>query len=185
MDGSFVIKVFLRCQMNVEIRPCQISEAALLRDIGEETYETTFREMATPEAMAAYLKEAFTLEKIAAELANPDSRFFFLLADGDLAGYLKVNDGPAQTELHDREALEIERIYVRAGHQGKGLGAKLINFALYLAREMGKRYVWLGVWQKNTAAIGFYKKMGFEIAGTHVFRMGDDIQSDYIMRKDL
>lgn len=178
-------KGFITYPMKIEIRLCPASEVALLRDIGEETYEDTFRHLATPEDMAAYLKEAFNLDKIAAELANPDSRFYFLRVDGQLAGYLKVNDGPAQSDLQDPEALEIERIYVRAPYQGRGLGAKLIDFALELAREMGKRSAWLGVWEKNTAAIGFYQKMGFEIAGTHVFRMGEDAQSDYIMRKEL
>ena len=57
-----------------------------------------------------------------------------------------------------------------------------MNFALDLAREMGKSYAWLGVWDKNDAAISFYKKMGFEEAGRHPFRMGDELQTDLIMK---
>ena len=57
--------------------------------------------------------------------------------------------------------------------------------ALTLAREQGKSYVWLGVWEKNEKAIRFYNKNGFYKISTHTFVIGDDAQTDYIMRLDL
>ena len=48
---------------------------------------------------------------------------------------------------------------------------------------MKKNYVWLSVWEKNTGAISFYKKMGFKKAGRHSFKMGDELQDDLIMKK--
>ena len=57
--------------------------------------------------------------------------------------------------------------------------------AMEFALEKGKKYLWLGVWEKNCKAIQFYKKLGFVRIGIHDFVMGDEIQKDYLMRKDL
>jgi ribosomal protein S18 acetylase RimI-like enzyme len=43
----------------------------------------------------------------------------------------------------------------------------------------------VGGMERNINAIAFYKKMGFTVVGTHTFRMGDDIQQDFIMKKVL
>ncbi len=40
----------------------------------------------------------------------------------------------------------------------------------------------LGVWERNIDALGFYRRMGFTEAGRHSFRMGDEVQSDYVMK---
>ena len=100
-----------------------------------------------------------------------------------MVGYLKINDAPAQSDINDPESMEVERIYVRKEHKGKGLGKVLMDYALQQAKEKKKNYVWLGVWEKNVDAIAFYKKMGFRETGRHSFRMGDELQSDLIMKK--
>jgi len=48
---------------------------------------------------------------------------------------------------------------------------------------MKKNYVWLGVWEKNINAIAFYKRLGFYEDGRHPFKMGDELQTDFIMKK--
>ena len=57
--------------------------------------------------------------------------------------------------------------------------------ALEIAREMGKAYLWLGVWEKNEGAIRFYERNGFCKIGAHSFLLGDEEQTDFLMRKDL
>jgi hypothetical protein len=39
--------------------------------------------------------------------------------------------------------------------------------------------------QKNHKALKFYRRNGFYEVGKHSFWMGDEEQTDYIMRKDL
>lgn len=135
--------------------------------------------------MADYLKTGFSVEKVTSELGNADSEFH-LAYDGDqLIGYLKVNHGPAQSELKDDTALEIERIYVLRAWQGLKVGQLFYNKAIDVARERGYAYVWLGVWEENENAIGFYKRNGFVEFDKHLFTLGDDIQTDIMMRKEL
>ena len=171
--------------MEILIRACIESDIEILQRISYETYNETFRKMNTAETMELYLQEAFSNKKLITELSTPESRFYFLYADNNLAGYLKVNEGAAQSDINDLDSLEIERIYVKKSFKRFGVGTYLINYALKLANEAGKRYAWLGVWEKNITAISFYKKMGFTQFGKHSFKMGNELQSDLIMRKML
>jgi ribosomal protein S18 acetylase RimI-like enzyme len=50
---------------------------------------------------------------------------------------------------------------------------------------MGKDFVWLGVWEHNTAAIKFYQRHGFTKFGEHPYYVGNDKQMDWLMRIDL
>lgn len=171
--------------MDLQLKPCSAGDLAVLRELSVKTYYETFARLNTPENMADYLEEAFAPEQLKAELIDQNSQFYFLYADGQRAGYLKVNEAPSQTDINDPDAMEIERIYVSSEFQGAGLGTYLMERALEMAGNRGKKYVWLGVWEKNEKALRFYKRNGFYHVGTHVFVMGDDPQTDYVMRKDL
>jgi ribosomal protein S18 acetylase RimI-like enzyme len=82
-------------------------------------------------------------------------------------GYLKVNSGNAQTELKDKRALEIERIYILKEYQGKKVGQLLCETALQIAKQSQADYIWLGVWEENHKAMNFYKKMdSLNLTGT-------------------
>ncbi|MCK4976570.1 MAG: GNAT family N-acetyltransferase [Anaerolineales bacterium] len=171
--------------MNINIRQCSIADLDKLQSISYETYDETFRAMNSQETIDKYLQESFNKKKLFSELSNKDCKFYFLYSENELAGYLKVNDTLAQTDINDANSIELERIYIKKEYKGKGLGKKLINFALQLAQEMKKDYVWLGVWEKNVDAISFYTKMEFYEAGQHSFRMGDELQNDLIMKKTI
>ncbi len=171
--------------MNLTLKLCTHEDFDVLRELSIRTYYEAFAHLNAPENMAAYLEEAFNVDKLTEELSESDSAFFFLYADDHLAGYLKLNEAPSQTDINDPASLEIERIYVASKFQGEGLGNYLMEQALTIAIKGKKKYIWLGVWEKNENAIRFYKKNGFYKAGTHTFVMGEDIQTDYIMRKDL
>jgi diamine N-acetyltransferase len=166
-------------------RQCTHEDIDVLRDFSYMTFFETFAHMNAPEDMEAYLNKAFEIEKLRAELLDVNSSFYFLYSDEKLAGYLKLNEAFAQTDIHDSKSLEIERIYVSKEFQGEGLGGYLMDRAINIANLRKKLYVWLGVWEKNEKALCFYKKNGFYYIGKHSFFMGEDEQTDYIMRKNL
>ncbi len=138
-----------------------------------------------PENVQAYLDEAFTLEQFGKELENRASTFFVAEKEGEIIGYTKVNQVPAQTDVHDPESLEIARLYVLEDHLGSGLGKILLDTAIDFAKQNQKKYLWLGVWKMNARAIRFYEKNGLRIFGSHPFPFGDEIQKDYLMRIDF
>lgn len=167
----------------LEIRPIAQSEATLLQAISIETYTDTFGEYNTQADMAAYLAEAYDVQRLSKELINPESAFFWALEHEEIVGYLKLNTGKAQSEEMPEDHLEIERIYVRPPYKKKGIGTHLMNWALNQAKLQEKAAVWLGVWEHNEPAQAFYRKHGFIRQGQHVFYMGDDAQIDHILVK--
>lgn len=65
------------------------------------------------------------------------------------------------------------------------MGQILYDTALQTAIGSTIDYVWLGVWEKNIRAINFYKKNGFVAFGKHIFKLGDDEQTDIMMKLNL
>lgn len=167
------------------LKPIQLEQVTCLQQLSTQIFEEAFAAQNTPENMAAFLNEAYTVEKLSQELQNPDSEFFFLYVEETLAGYLKINVASAQTEEIAENALEVERIYIKKEFKRQGLGRFLIEAAIELAIEKGKENIWLGVWEKNHGARPFYESLGFEYVSAHTFVMGDDPQTDLIMLKKL
>ena len=171
--------------MNVQFRPCTIEDLSDLCSFSRDIFFETFKDTCSPEDMGAILDDKYNVDRIRSELLNPASTFFFLYMDGALVGYIKINDAPAQTDIQDEDALELERIYVSKEVQDSGLGSYLMEQTVAMTKQKGKQYIWLGVWEKNKKAISFYQKHGFYKIGTHEFVIGDDVQMDFIMRRDL
>lgn len=157
----------------------------ILLAFSKKTFFDFFAHLNNPADMEAYSSVAFTEENMLGQLINANSHFYFAMADADIAGYLKLNTGDAQTEFQDKNALEIERIYVSGEHHGKKIGKQLLHFAIETAKQMGLEYVWLGVWEHNQHAIGFYEHHGFEVFSSHEFLLGNDRQTDLLMRRPV
>jgi ribosomal protein S18 acetylase RimI-like enzyme len=169
----------------ITITKANSGDLAVIQQVGRETFFETFVQSNTEADMKKYLEESFNDEKVRTELANPDSLFFIAWEEGNPVGYLKVNTGNAQTDLQDDSSLEIERIYVKSAYHGKSVGNLLYAKALAVAQSLKKSSIWLGVWEENPRAIRFYEKNGFVAFDKHLFMLGDDEQTDILMRKPL
>lgn len=170
---------------SVEIKRVTLNDIDILQKIGRQTFYETFSAVNTEENMTQYLDEGFSLEKLKAEVSNRNSEFYFACLDNAVIGYLKLNFGASQTELKDAQALEIERIYVLQEFHGQKVGQLLYEKAMETAKQAGVDYVWLGVWEENHRAIRFYAKNGFVEFDKHIFRLGDDEQTDIMMKLSL
>jgi ribosomal protein S18 acetylase RimI-like enzyme len=91
----------------------------------------------------------------------------------------------SQTELKDEKAIEIERIYVLKEFHGKKIGQIVYDWAHTIALQKNANYIWLGVWEKNERAIRFYEKNGFVLFDQHIFKLGEEKQIDFMMKKKL
>lgn len=171
-------------QEQINITGVRLSDIDILQNISIQTFTETFAGQNTEKDMQKYIAENLSVEKLFAELQNPGSQFYFIRSGNEILGYLKLNSGNAQTEKNNINSLEIERIYVLKEHHGKGLGYLLLKKAIAIARERSHSCIWLGVWEKNTKAIAFYHKHGFVTYDKHIFKLGDDEQTDLMMKLD-
>ena len=170
----------------IQIVPVPISDADALLELSLSTFLDFFGPPVNEQKnIDAYTSIAFTPEKVLSELNNPDSQFYFAKDGGKIAGYIKLNFNAAQNEFKDPQAVEVERIYVARAHHKKQIGSQLLNFAIDIALSKNLHYIWLGVWEHNHRAIAFYERNGFQIFSRHDFVLGDDVQTDLLMKKEL
>ena len=162
--------------------------AAQLAELGRKTFHDTFAADNKPEDMTAFETKVFGPEQQLAELLDSGTTFLVAAMQGQLVGYAKLSsDSDLGLEAGQDPVgrLEIERLYVLADWQGTGLGAALMRSALALAEQLSCTAVVLGVWEKNTHALAFYQRFGFKQVGQHPFQLGQDTQTDLVLRKGL
>ncbi|MEQ8627429.1 GNAT family N-acetyltransferase [Ekhidna sp.] len=171
--------------MGVTVEIVNKDQLATLRALCLDTFTETYGSQNTKSNLENYLETNFNHSQLKNELDNPQSEYYFVKVDGTIAGYLKVNVGDAQTEIKEQNGLEIERIYVSKAYQGQRLGQALFEKAMERAWFHKTTFLWLGVWDQNTNAIGFYERNGFKTFDTHVFQLGDEMQTDLMMKLEL
>lgn len=162
--------------------------AAQLAELGRQTFHDTFAAANRAEDMAAYEAEAFGPDQQLTELRDRENTFLLAYMNAELVGYAKLRDNSALGLAEEQDPagrLEIERLYVRQDWLGTGLGAALMRGALALAEQLHCSAVVLGVWEQNARARAFYQRFGFKQIGQHPFRLGQDVQTDLILRKGL
>lgn len=169
----------------IKLIKCTPEDVETLRNISIETFSATFGPYNTEANLKGYLKKAYDIEVLRQELSNQNSEFYFAYEDDEIAGYLKINILDAQSEKMADDFLEVQRIYVREQFKRHGIGKKMLEFAIKRANDLGKDRLWLGVWEKNFAAQNFYHSLGFEKYSSHRFTMGDSVQTDFILKKEL
>ncbi|CAM1352702.1 GNAT family N-acetyltransferase [Tenacibaculum halocynthiae] len=169
----------------MKIKKVTIQDIESLKEISKLTFIETYSSKNSYENMAKYLENEFSTEKITTDLINPNVEFYFATLNKKIVGYLKINFGEAQTEIKEENTLEIERIYVLKEFHRKRIGQALYEKTIELAIKKNMEYIWLGVWEQNHKAIRFYEKNNFIAFDKHVFMLGNDKQTDIIMKLDI
>lgn len=159
-----------------------IGDLRELKDLSRKTFTDAFGADNNPEDLELYLNTAFGEENLRKELLNPLSEFYFAKLDRKTAGYFKINLGQAQTDFKEEDAMELERIYVRQELQNRKIGQYMLDEVIEMAIQRKMRYLWLGVWEKNERAIKFYRQNGFMLEGSHPYMVGNDLQTDKVMK---
>ena len=167
------------------IRKISLADLESLIIISKKTFSETFAADNSEENLTEYLEKAFNEAQLTSELQDKNSEFYFVEDHDEVLAYLKVNTSQSQTEKVLEEALEIERIYVDREFQGRKIGQLLLSKAIQIAEKKHLKQIWLGVWEHNPKAIQFYERNGFQKFDKHIFKLGDDEQTDILMRLTL
>ncbi len=167
------------------IRPARQKDLGLLRKIAIKTSVDTFAEFNTPENMEFFLRQAYDPAQLEKEWNEEGSIYYLAWDERLLVGFsrLRLND-EAKSYL-GKNTVELQRLYVHPDHQGKKIGSMLMQKALDHAQARGYEWLWLGVWERNFKAQEFYTKWGFVKFAEHVFQMGDDPQTDWLLKKKI
>ena len=167
------------------VRRGTAADAVMLAELAARTFSDTSASDNRAEDMAAYLPAHFAPGIQRAELADAANTYLIAERTGDSVGYALVRAGPAPASVGSEPAVEVVRIYVDRPWFGRGVAPVLMDACIVEARRRGARTLWLGVWERNPRAIAFYRKCGFRDVGSQTFQLGDDVQSDRVMARDI
>lgn len=173
--------------MSVKIRQATLEDAEILTKIARKSFYDAFGDHPknAPEDLKSYMDEAFSVGTISAELADENSVFFAAEIADEIVGYAKLKQNSDEEGVSGENPIELCRIYSLNEYIGKGIGKTLMLKCLEFAKENGHDTIWLGVWEYNHNAQKFYAKFGFEKCGEHIFQLGTDPQTDWLMERKV
>lgn len=171
----------------IQIRQASPTDAKLLTDLSYTTFWDAFAHHPknAPDDLAHYMRQAFSIEQIAAELADEKNIFLIGEIDAKAAGYAKIVIDNIEPGITAERPVELARLYSHQEYIGKGVGQDLMDACFERARVENRDVMWLGVWEYNPRAQRFYEKNGFRVVGKHTFQLGSDPQTDLLMQKEL
>ena len=169
----------------LRITPYQERFLSSLAAFSEESFRHTYAAYNTPEDMDAYVQQYFYAAPWQAQLEHPGHHVLLLTEGESVKGYIHYRETLTPEPEAGTPAIQVERIYIDASLKGKGYGRKLLRAVEGAAAMASRRIVFLGVWEKNEAAMAFYEKLGYERFGEYVFELGNDKQRDFWLKKRL
>lgn len=114
--------------------------------------------------------EARQRQLIAQLLADENLGRLILFQSGDdLLGYMVLGFG-FSLEFHGRDCL-LDEFYVLPQHRSRGIGAKAVEFAFGICRELGIAAAHLEADYVNVRGHEFYKRLGFKDHERHLMTL--------------
>ena len=168
-----------------KIRNATIADADLLLELGRASFYEAFAEETNPDDMAEHLRTAFQMEDIKAQLNNDKSLFIIIEVHATAAGYAYLQPEDPPDCVKTPNPVQLVRFYLRKDYYGRDVGNTLMKACLGMAASNGFESVWLSTWELNHRANAFYKKWDFEVVGGAKFKVGGDIQNDFIFARKI
>lgn len=153
-------------------------------ELAARSFRETYDWYNPPERIDAYIRDHLTVDHLRREL-NEGITLLHASHGGQTVGYATLGPGATPSEVRFARPLELKRFYIDHAWHGHGFGRQLMNAVIDWANEDGWSGLWLGVWEQNPKAIGFYESMGYRRVGTINFQFADDPQTDILMVRQI
>ncbi len=109
--------------------------------------------------------DPMNFEEFKNELLNTNNTYLVAQLENEIVGicFAQIKETSNNKIMKDRKILNIENICVDENYQRKGIGKKLYNQIVQIAKEKNIPNVELIVWGFNKNAIKFYETLGMNI----------------------
>ncbi len=141
----------------INIRLVRKDEVKKLQDLNDEVFVDNSQydpDLKVDWAQSPVGKEYFT------EVVNNPEAICLIAEENDVPmGYVAA--GPKVIDYRNSKYIEIENMGVSPAYRSLGLGSKLIEKVIELAKEKGFQKVFVNTYIANVKAVNFYEKNGF------------------------
>ena len=168
--------------LEVTIRRATTDDAKLLASLAIVSFYEAYFEQDDSHDLSNYLVENFSPSVIAADIRSTETMFLIAFRKRKAVGYAKLRDGEVHESVSNKNAIELQRIYLIERVWGTGVGDILLDHCFKEAKSKGKEVLWLGVWEENSRGRSFYRRHGFERVGSLTFPYGDSVGINAVMQ---
>jgi GNAT superfamily N-acetyltransferase len=145
----------------MDVRRAGVGDAECISALNAEIQE--IHRKALPDLFKPAEEGVFPAEQVREFMDDPDMFFWVAEEDGTPVGFCfaTIQRREENTFRYAMEILAVEAIGEREAARSQGVGKKLMEAAVTLARAQGIHRVMLDVWSFNTRAHAFYDEFGF------------------------
>lgn len=155
----------------ISLRPARLDDASSLAALAIEVWVGTYLRQGVNSLFANYVFAELTPARFYSLLQQNCETFIVSQNLEGIDGFIRITEG-VKPPAGPGSAAEIATFYVQPRHQGRRLGRALLQAGLQRCADLEAPAPWLTTNSENTAAIGFYQRMGFEITGETAFCLG-------------
>lgn len=148
---------------NLSLCPCSLADVKTLSEVAKEAYNDHYLYLWHDEGKD-YVERNFSEAALEKELKEKAGLWYLVGTTSEWFGFVKINPFQALHPYPAEEALEIERLYLKASATGKGIGKAIMQMACDLAKQQQQKVIWLKS-MDSAPALQFYLSQGFEIVG--------------------
>ncbi|KAJ2955071.1 hypothetical protein NQZ79_g8868 [Umbelopsis isabellina] len=171
----------------ITTRNANVADAEAISHIGTKVFDLSFGHAIPEPDLKMYLEQSYSVEAFSSEISNPLKNFIVACNEQQcVVGFAQLTSGTSDPCLNNVVLpIELQRIYVHQDYHKMGIGKLLMEAAEDMARSLGFKHIWLGVWEENRRAQKVYASAGYEQVGVHDFQVGSCIHIDWILLKTL
>ncbi len=171
--------------MGLTIRTATAADADVLSDLALRIFLDTFAAQNNPEDVEMHASQSYSRDIQLAEINDPSLTYLLAEVDGQPAGFAMIGLPRSESCSRFDKPVELFRFYVEKAWHGKGVAQPMMEACENIARSLHGRTICLSVWLENPRAIRFYEKIGFRKEGTQPYILGNDVQTDWVMVRDI
>ena len=145
----------------------------------------TFAAQNKPEDVAKHVAQRYSIAIQRDELTDPTFTYLIAEVDGRAAAFAMIGEPRSESCSKFAKPIELFRFYVDKSWHGKGVALPLMHACYDEALRRGGETICLSVWEDNPRAIRFYEKVGYAKSGTQPYVLGDDVQTDWVMTREI
>lgn len=164
----------------LSLKKATVADCSLIRSLASQIWEPTYGHILSKEQLDYMFDMMYALENIRMQMAEKGHIYFLFYSGNTACGYISL-------EQPEKDLFIFQKIYLLPRMQGKGIGRYMVEKGFEYIKEVHpapcKAVLYVN---RENKALEFYKRMGFHIAATRDYPIGNGYyMNDYVMEKNL
>ena len=170
----------------VVLRAPTAADLTALSVLGMAAFVAKFGDLYRPHDLLPFLLDNYTEAALAPELADPAKLYRVAEQDGVLIAWCKLGLTCGFPEhARGQRVMELKQLYTAPQATGNGLGRQLMDWAMSEFTARGADEVQISVWSGNPGAQRFYRRYGFDKVADITFRVGSQLDDEFLFARML